>query len=367
MNFFENITFRKTRTQSTSEILSNDESSTNNSKIDVTTSSMPNLSCDENNIQIQELKEQIVQLTLQLNSAHEEVNNLSIENLELKTTIQKLTFTHEGLGKATDKLSVDIVTPRNSQKITTPRSNSTKKTQKWNKVHSTPISQRSLTAPATQLQEKTTQPREPTTKLKLARKICIISANKTNKILSIAENTFLNTELCHYILPSCGILQLISNINKKLEHFSKEDYCVILIGEEDFRKTTNYFDIIVEIRKTLQKIQHTNIILCLPTFNCNNYSPMYNSRIETFNNLLYLDLHSYNYATLLDSNFELSYDHSMFYKRSGKLNNYGMYNIMSNILLIMKDNLDADSFSEIDIKSCNEANSTPSNSKLFLF
>lgn len=57
---------------------------------------------------------------------------------------------------------------------------------------------------------------------------------------------------------------------------------------------------------------------------------MYNSRIETFNNLLYLDIHSYNYAILFDSNLDLTYDRTMF-KFNGSINDHGIKNIFENL------------------------------------
>lgn len=41
-----------------------------------------NLSGDENNAQIQELKDRIEMLISQLSSAREEINNLSIQNMD---------------------------------------------------------------------------------------------------------------------------------------------------------------------------------------------------------------------------------------------------------------------------------------------
>lgn len=81
MNFFENITFIKTRTQSMSETTTCNES-LNSSRLDGTSSSLPNLSGDENNAQIQELKDHIEMLISQLSSAREEINNLSIQNMD---------------------------------------------------------------------------------------------------------------------------------------------------------------------------------------------------------------------------------------------------------------------------------------------
>lgn len=179
--------------------------------------------------------------------------------------------------------------------------------------------------------------RSTVTKAVQKRKLCIVSTNKRNKILDIAKKTFQNYEICHYVSPNCGTQQLISNLDKKLIDYTTDDFCVILIGEKDFYKTDNYVDIIIELRETLQNIQNTNIIICVPTFKLSNYSTLFNWRIETFNNLLHLDLQTYNYATAFDSNLDLCYDFTMFSKFDRKINNHGMRNIFHNLSLTIAD------------------------------
>lgn len=169
------------------------------------------------------------------------------------------------------------------------------------------------------------------------RKLCIVSANKSNKILSIAKNTFQNCEFCHYVSPNCGTEQLINNLEKKLIEYTMNDFCIILIGEKDFHKTANYVDIIIKLREKLQKIQHTNIIICVPTFKLSDRSTLFNWRIETFNNLLHLDLQTYNYATAFDSNLDLCYDFTMFSKFSRKINDRGMRNVFHNLSVTIAD------------------------------
>lgn len=142
----------------------------------------------------------------------------------------------------------------------------------------------------TRNQVKERNARSITTKAVQRRKLCIVSTNKRNKILNIAKNTFQNYEICHYVSPNCNTEQLISNLDKKLIDYTMDDFCVILIGENDLYKTDNYVNIIIKLRETLQKVQNTNIIICVPTFKLSNYSILFNWRIETFNNLLYLDL-----------------------------------------------------------------------------
>lgn len=110
-----------------------------------------------------------------------------------------------------------------------------------------------------------------------------------------------------------------------------EDFCIIMIGEEDFMTTDNYFYLLQDIRKTLQRISHTNILICSPIFRCNKLSNMYNWRIENFNRLLYRDVQKHEYAYLIDSNLNLAYDYTMFHQRTGIINNRGMQNIFDSV------------------------------------
>lgn len=125
--------------------------------------------------------------------------------------------------------------------------------------------------------------------------------------------------------------QLLYDIENKLKTLTMKDFCIILIGEEDFKSSNDYFQLIVDIRVTLQRVNHTNIIVCTPTFQFSFYKNMYNSRVETFNNLLYLDILTNKHAYFLDSNKNLASDYTMFNKRTGILNNYGMQTILKYI------------------------------------
>lgn len=164
-----------------------------------------------------------------------------------------------------------------------------------------------------------------------SQKLCIISSNKVNNILTLALNTFPCYDVCHYISTNCGTKQLLDNVNKKLINFNKQDYCLIFIGEHDFKTTVNYYDLVISIRETLMSITNTNLVLCLPTYEFNGYNNIFNSRVETFNTLLYQDICKYNYAILFDSNLNLKYDSTMFYKRSGVLNRHGLKNIFNTL------------------------------------
>lgn len=89
MSFFQNITQRRTRTKSLSKTSTIDPTidviNTSNLTLDGPTNNMPNISDDnDENGHIQEIQKQIEELKLQLSAAHEEIDNLSIENTELK-------------------------------------------------------------------------------------------------------------------------------------------------------------------------------------------------------------------------------------------------------------------------------------------
>lgn len=73
----------------------------------------------------------------------------------------------------------------------------------------------------------------------------------------MAEKTFPNYKVCHYLSPGCDTMKLIDNIDIKLKNYTMDDYCLIFIGEEDFRQTNNYIDLTKAIRQTLLKTNHT--------------------------------------------------------------------------------------------------------------
>lgn len=95
--FFDNITTRRKRKpKSTSESHSVDESDLSSSTthtLDVTTNSLPetNISIVEESEEIVELKRQLRKLTLELQSAHNEINKLTLTNSELTKEISTLT------------------------------------------------------------------------------------------------------------------------------------------------------------------------------------------------------------------------------------------------------------------------------------
>lgn len=338
MNFFENITLRKNRTKSETDV---DEFSSSNTTLEGSTKSLVEVLSDETDDEIQCLKQEIAKLKMELISAHDEISNLSIENSQLKETISKLSNKHNLLIKTTKKLSSNILTP--TKKTNTSQVGATLTTPlrvAKNKANQTPTGSKNRVSTSVAINPYVASSQRHHKQIETGKNnICLISSNKTNKILSIAECTFAGCNICHYLTPNCGIIKLLSNLYCKISNFTMRDYCIIFIGEDDFQMTKNYSDLIVCIREALSDINHTNVILCLPTYKFNYYSAMYNWRIEIFNNLLYHDIQSYNYALLLDSNLNLSCDYSMFLRRTGKLNNHGMSNIFCDLKYLISNEI----------------------------
>lgn len=144
--------------------------------------------------------------------------------------------------------------------------------------------------------------------------ICIISSNKYNKTRSVMEDTLGDQyHIFHYLKPNCGIIELLRNIEYTVTNYTYDDFCVIFVGDDDFLTTKSSFKLCSEIKEALLKIQHTNIILCLPTFRFQKHTNLlFNWRVESFNNQLYWDRELHDYAYLLDTNLHLEYSNYMY-------------------------------------------------------
>lgn len=326
MSYFENVTLR-TRRISEPAIETFEECSNSTIEGD-TNDSVPNIVMDDEN---EELKRQICELNIQLQAAHEEINNLSIENTDLRKTMEVMNGKYKILEKATKKLASETVTPNRKTKLHTPLKRTIQKSLNYGSPELFTSTQVTTQVTPKNKPEQSMIQRRTITTVQEKSKLCIISSNRTNKILPIAENTFPCHQTCHFLLPNCGIKSLLCNISTKLSGYTMKDNCIIFIGEDDFLKTNNYFELITIIRESLSAIKHTNIILCLPTYKFGYYCGMYNFRIEMFNNLLYQDTQIDNYVTLFDSNLDLLCDYSMFQRKSCRINNYAVSNIFSNL------------------------------------
>ncbi|KAJ2937629.1 hypothetical protein O0L34_g16899 [Tuta absoluta] len=163
--------------------------------------------------------------------------------------------------------------------------------------------------------------------------ICLLSTDRTNKVLSAAKKVFPGEyNFCYYNMTNCGSRQLLSGIEAKLKNLTMMDYCVVLLSEEDFHTTNNYFDLVSSIREALEPVKNTNVILCSPAYKHEKFTNLYNSRVECFNKLLCRDIELYEYAYLIDSNKNLEYDFSMFSSDTGCLNGNGMHIVFKDII-----------------------------------
>lgn len=344
MSLNENITFRRVRTQSDS----NPKKSYNDSEtdIDVTACSMPDISDDEED-QIKVLKNKLETQALQLISAHNEIEALTLEISDLKRVNNELMIKNDLLKKITNSPA--------KQKHTTPKKTSL--SQKKNKQTQTEKN-RTISEDATpQLHTETQTASQPEVNITKScpntiaqpqtyhtkplepyrsNKMCILSMNKYNRVLSIAEEMINKQfDLCHYLNTDGNISSLLNGIDSKLSDFTVDDFCVIFIGENDFIVSKNYAKLVLDIRNTLSQIVHTNIVICLPTYKYNSHCNMYNWRVRSFNNLLYQDVITHKYAFVLDSNSNISYDYNTFYRHSGQLNNFGFRTIFVDLLSLV--------------------------------
>lgn len=156
-------------------------------------------------------------------------------------------------------------------------------------------------------------------------KICLISSS-TKDIMLMAERYF-NSSFCHYKITNGGIIQLIENIEHKLSNFTLSDYCIIFVGSQDFETTSDYAKLVEYIRVTLGKVQHTNVILCLPTFMYSDRATLFNKRIDDFNGKLYRDNLEYEYAFIIDTNKCLVNSYAMYSGVNFQINRRGIISI----------------------------------------
>lgn len=109
-----NITIRKkTRSYSQSDCDTGKDITTNSSLLETSTNSLPSIS-GQNNFLMEEYKLKIETLTRNLGSADQEIENMILENNELKRTVEKLKktvnmFKEIGLAESFDKISSPVI------------------------------------------------------------------------------------------------------------------------------------------------------------------------------------------------------------------------------------------------------------------
>ncbi|CAH2108832.1 unnamed protein product [Euphydryas editha] len=326
----ENVTMRNRRPRSSSLIDLSKESI-----FDTTMMSLPNSSLNES-LNPTELYERIKILTaqldkcnLELQSAHQEIENLLSDNFKLKNDLAKSRATIENYKKISTS---NFFTG-------TPTSGRKKKKSNQNN-HSTPSKRLSIVQP--EFNQKSYPSTATITtpiiiKPKQRNKVYVLNSRKTKHSLPLIEGAFSDyADFCHFVTPNCSSRELLIDIDKKLKDFTTNDYCILFIGENDIKEDNNYINLIKSIRQSLQSVTHTNIIICAPTYITG--APIYNFKVEMFNNLLHLDSQSNNYAFFFDTNRDLTPD--MFSYATGKINRSGMKNIYNRISANIKTDLE---------------------------
>ncbi|CAH1646890.1 unnamed protein product [Spodoptera littoralis] len=151
--------------------------------------------------------------------------------------------------------------------------------------------------------------------------MCVLNSKRIRGSLFALEDVFSECfDYCHYLIPNSTTEELMSNLTQKLKSFNLNDYCLLFISELDIKENNDYGKVIRSIRESLQVVTHTNIIICSPTYIAG--APMYNFKVDMFNNLLYQSIQKYKYAYFYDSNHNLS--HEMLSYTTGKINSYGI-------------------------------------------
>lgn len=166
----------------------------------------------------------------------------------------------------------------------------------------------------------------------LQSKLCIIS-NYSNYMIQLMRQAFRNENMCLYLKPGAGTRELFDGLQCKLRDFTLQDFCIIYIGDKDFKKSVNYYRLVNFIQDQVSLVQNTNVIICLPTFKI-NYSNLFVKRVEIFSNLLYTNNLKHEYYYILDSNLNLSYDNDMF-SWHGNVNKKGLLIIFNDLMKLL--------------------------------
>lgn len=302
---------------------------------------------------IRELTEENKILKNQLLSAHKEIEDLNMENFRLRTELQNMIKTVNTFKKICSTPEKKCATPirkdKSLQRIISPHAQQTHyiecvtNKQKHNKetqtlVTHTPnkakdnmptykeLSSNVVTNPMQMNKQHFKKIIREDTK---TRKLCVLSNYTQPGMLQAIEENFATVfDYCSYTSPNSNLKILLASIPSKIEHFTMTDYCIIVLGETDIKTNDNFIDLVKLIRESLINVTHTNIIICVPTYVCG--APIYNYKIEMFNNLLCLDIQNNKYAYIFDSNHGLTFD--MFSNISGRLNKNGIKCIFSDIM-----------------------------------
>ncbi|KAJ2937259.1 hypothetical protein O0L34_g19476 [Tuta absoluta] len=307
--------------------------------------SCPELNSVRIQSEIEQLREKVIFLEQQLASADNEIVNLLSENIALKEDVAKYNKKCNYLGKLCLTSSCKKQKVKSAVNKTMPTTYSNTEEISTAKLHTTTNSWPSNSPIKPAIENNIPQPKKPISwhKEDSTPKICVLSADHTNKVSSATKNAFLGEyDFCHYNRTNCGTRQLLTGLDSKLKNFTMADYCIVFVSENDFLTTQNYSDLVMFIKENLEVLKNTNIIICSPTYRHGKFMNIYNSRVEAFNNLLCRDIETHKYAYLVDSNNNLEYEFSMFHSDTGIVNRLGMRTLFNDVvyaIVIAKENV----------------------------
>ncbi|KAI8432079.1 hypothetical protein MSG28_004592 [Choristoneura fumiferana] len=263
-----------------------------------------------------EMNETIKRLTSELNSTQNELENTILENNELHREIHKL------------NKEINIL------KTLCYSSPVKKNRKKGNHTKSLMLTTGFSTPPSKSPIVSNTDPHENLKVLGLHHKITALEKQihdtaRLENVRKEVQNELAKTQqvICNLNITMNNLEQILKSTESK--SYTKQDYCIVMVGEEDFDETQNYKRLVDQIKKKLETITNTNIIIAAPTYICG--APLYNARVEIFNKLLNHDMWSckYGYGLFFDSNEDLTLD--VFSENTGKLGNAGIRNLIKNI------------------------------------
>lgn len=307
---------------------------------EVSAHSLPNLNSQVHNIVVEELKEEVRVLKEQLRGADNEIQILLGETYALRdelSEIRKKCDLYKELLKATAPGSpFRTPVPKTKTNIAKRVMHTAKQTDSGcssgpdSKISDSKLIKLKPIETNNAHSSKEQPANSDSVNMLVKNKLLILSSNKTNKISRLITDNdyFPNFSFCHHVKPGAGVKYLLQDIQSQLRHMTKNDYCVVLIGEEDFKSSIDLEALVQHIRVSVESITFTNLILACPTFV--RGKQLYNARVDRFNQLLFNDLYNHNecfYA--YDCNSNLSSE--MFSVWSGRLKNSGMKSIIENL------------------------------------
>lgn len=73
------------------------------------------------------------------------------------------------------------------------------------------------------------------------RKMCLVSTLRSTKLLNICSDIYGDElDYCHYKYTNTVIEKMIESLEVKLKEYTYNDFCIWMIGEEDFKSSQDY-------------------------------------------------------------------------------------------------------------------------------